>query len=87
MEGGRMEAFKTKARVDSNGNLTLAMPPEFRNEDVEVIVVFEPVENQHDASKHADWLSFIDRMAGILVDDPIERPEQPPLQERDGWEV
>jgi hypothetical protein len=30
-----------------------------------------------------DWATFVDRMYGALADDPIERPAQLPLEERD----
>jgi hypothetical protein len=30
-----------------------------------------------------DWTSFVDRMYGALADDPIERPSQLPLTERE----
>lgn len=30
-----------------------------------------------------DWASFVARMYGALADDPIERPPQLPLTERD----
>lgn len=30
-----------------------------------------------------DWHSFVNRMYGALADDPIERPSQLPLSERD----
>lgn len=32
------------------------------------------------------WHEFIDKTAGSLADDPIERPQQPPLDEREPLE-
>ena len=29
------------------------------------------------------WQEFVKRTAGMLADDPVERPSQPPLEERD----
>jgi hypothetical protein len=34
------------------------------------------------AFQEMDWHEFIERTAGILSDEPIERPQQPPLEER-----
>ena len=36
-----------------------------------------------EAFRRMPWHEFIDRTAGSLADDPIERPPQPPLEERD----
>jgi hypothetical protein len=35
------------------------------------------------AAVSEDWPSFVNRMYGALADDPIERPPQLPLTERD----
>ncbi|NWG15181.1 MAG: hypothetical protein HXY41_00965 [Chloroflexi bacterium] len=34
----------------------------------------------------SDWHEFIEQTAGILADDPIERPPQPPFEEREPLE-
>jgi hypothetical protein len=39
-----------------------------------------------EAYKRMPWDEFIERTAGILADDPIERPEQLPLEEREPLE-
>ena len=36
-----------------------------------------------EAYKKMDWHEFIERMAGSLADTPLERPPQPPLEERE----
>ncbi|MCC6801284.1 MAG: hypothetical protein IT319_00260 [Anaerolineae bacterium] len=36
-----------------------------------------------EAFQRMPWREFIERTAGILSDDPIERPPQPPLEERE----
>ena len=33
--------------------------------------------------QHESWSDFVNRMYGALADDPIERPPQLPLTERD----
>jgi hypothetical protein len=38
---------------------------------------------QADLSRPTDWQAALRETYGILADDPIERPEQPALEERD----
>jgi len=39
-----------------------------------------------EAFRRMPWQEFIERTAGILADDPIERPPQLPVEERDALE-
>jgi hypothetical protein len=39
-----------------------------------------------EAFRRMPWQEFIDRTAGSLADDPIERPAQLPLEEREPLE-
>lgn len=39
-----------------------------------------------EAYKRMDWHEFIERTAGSLAEFPIERPPQPPLEEREAIE-
>jgi hypothetical protein len=39
-----------------------------------------------EAFRRMPWQEFIDRTAGSLADDPIERPPQLPLEEREPLE-
>lgn len=39
---------------------------------------------QVELAQPSDWQKALRVTYGILADDPIERPEQPPLEERDG---
>ena len=39
-----------------------------------------------EASHNMPWEEFVDRTAGILADDPIERPPQLPLEDREPLE-
>lgn len=41
------------------------------------------LEAEKQAAKDEDWKSFVNCMYGALSDDPIERPGQLPLTERD----
>ncbi|MCK6580417.1 MAG: hypothetical protein L6Q98_20170 [Anaerolineae bacterium] len=39
-----------------------------------------------EAFRRMDWHEFLERTAGSLADTPIERPPQPPLEERESLE-
>jgi hypothetical protein len=39
-----------------------------------------------EAFKRMAWHEFIDHTAGILANDPIARPQQPPLEQREPLE-
>lgn len=41
------------------------------------------LESEKQAATHEGWEDFVNRMYGALADDPIERPSQLPLTERD----
>jgi hypothetical protein len=38
---------------------------------------------EQEAPPKEDWANFVNRMYGALADDPIERPQQWPLTERE----
>ncbi len=39
-----------------------------------------------EAFKRMSWREFVDNTAGLLADDPIERPPQLPLEDREPME-
>lgn len=77
-----METVKMKAWIDEDGILKLEVPTGLSAREVEVVLVMQSAEPQTvDAN---GWpLGFFDRTYGALADDPIERPPQLPLEERD----
>ena len=48
--------------------------------------LLDDLEAEKKAAAQEDWASFVNRMYGALADDPIERPVQLPLTERDAIE-
>lgn len=77
-----METMKVKARIGEDGILKLEVPTGLSAREVEVVLVLqETVLQGVDAN---GWpIGFFDRTYGALADDPIERPPQLPLEERD----
>lgn len=45
--------------------------------------LLDELETEKKATAPEDWADFVNRMYGALADDPIERPLQLPLTERD----
>ncbi len=77
-----MNTVKRRVKIDSDGLLHLEMPAGSANTEVEIVLVWQQtsVGNVDDNG----WpLGFFDRTYGALADDPIERPEQLPLEERE----
>ena len=80
-----METLKLKAHVGEDGLLKLEIPTSQRNREIEVLVVMQPINSEETDS--LGWpRGFFDRTYGALADDPIERPEQLPLEVRDEFE-
>jgi len=77
-----METFKLNAQIDEHGTLRIEVPTNLPPQTAEVVVVLQPIdENNTDPN---GWpIGFFEKTYGSLADDPIERPEQPPLTERD----
>ena len=77
-----METFKLQTHIGEDGVLKVELPTGFSEREVEVVVVLNPLEG--DSVDALGWpIGFFDRTYGALADDPIERPPQLPLEERD----
>ena len=72
-----MEALKLKAHIGSDGILRLDVPVGITNVDCDVVVTI-PTSMPPD-----EWQRFIDKTAGSLEDDPIERLPQGEYEQRD----
>lgn len=75
-----METIKLTAHIDDDGILKLEVPTGLAAREVEVVLVFNALAAE---PAQEDWTAFVNRMYGALAHDPIERPPQLPLEERD----
>ena len=75
-----METIKLQTHVGSDGLLKLELAAGVTNRDVEVEVVIQPL-NEEAAGE--TWAAFVERMYGVLADDPLERPVDVPWATRD----
>lgn len=69
-----METIKMHTHVGKDGILRLEVPVGLINSDLEVVVTVQPIAPT--TEDRAEWLAFIERTAGSLADDPIDRPPQ-----------
>lgn len=77
-----METLKVKAHIGEDGLLKLEVPTGLSAREVEVVLVMQSVEPQ--TVDVNGWpKGFFERTYGALADDPMERPPQLPLEERD----
>lgn len=77
-----MDALKLTTHVGEDGILKLNLQTGMVNRDLEVLVVLQPLERE--ATQNNGWpVGFFDRTYGALADDPIERPAELPLDQRD----
>lgn len=69
-----METIKLRSYVGEDGVLKLEVPISVTDTELEVVLVVQPVREER--AEQSEWLAFLERTAGILADDPIDRPPQ-----------
>jgi hypothetical protein len=82
-----MKSLHIRAHVDADGTLTLTMPPEMIDQDVELVVVFEratPTKTAEVQTEATEWPpGFFERTAGAWQGEPLMREPQGDYEERD----
>jgi hypothetical protein len=82
-----MKSLHARARVDAHGTLTLTLPPDMAGQEVELIVVFEPVtatKTDELPTEVAEWPpGFFEQTAGAWQGEPLTREPQGESEERD----
>ena len=82
-----MKSLHARARVDAHGTLTLTLPPDMASQEVELIVVFEPVtatKTDELPTEVAEWPpGFFEQTAGAWQGEPLTRESQGEYEERD----
>ena len=79
-----METIKVKTHVGNDGILKLELPIGISNSDLEVVVIIaQSIEDSPTEYDRAEWIAFVERTAGSLADNPIERLPQGEHEVRD----
>lgn len=74
-----MQALQFRTQIEADGVLTVVLPAQYANRQLEVIIIVRP----EDRDPNFDWEAFVNETYGSLADDPIERGEQVPISPRD----
>ncbi|MDJ0680479.1 MAG: hypothetical protein QNJ18_11510 [Xenococcaceae cyanobacterium MO_167.B52] len=67
-----MNSISLKAKVDVNGKLSLQLPKEYANRELDVVVVYQVVEKEDTKDLH----QVVDSFYGCLENDPILLEEE-----------
>lgn len=78
-----METIKLNTTIATNGRLMLDVATQLPPGAVEVVLVVQALNDQLITDTNGWPLGYFEATYGALADDPIERPEQLPLEERD----
>ena len=85
--GVNVKSLHMRAHVDAQGTVTLTMPPEMADQDVELVVVFEPVTPTQTAelpTEATGWPpGFFEQTAGAWQGELLTREPQGEYEERD----
>lgn len=87
-----METLQVRTYVGDDGILTIQLPQQLVNQELDVVIVchptqIEPTETPEQAHQTPEDLGysrrFLDEVIGSWEGEPLERPEQLPFQERE----
>ncbi|WP_445630345.1 hypothetical protein [Nostoc sp. DSM 114167] len=84
-----MESIKIRTYIGDDGILQIQLPPEIANQELDVVIVFQPViqKSSQSPNKTPEELGysrkFVEEVIGSWEGDPLERPEQLPFEERE----
>jgi len=79
-----MQSLTIHTRIGKDGVLKLETNTKFKDTDVDVVLVINPVTQKRKTKQKKDWpLGFLDRFAGSIPDLPSRAPQGeyvPPLK-------
>lgn len=83
-----MESIKLKSHVGDDGVLQIELPINLKNEDLEVLIVYQPLKasasDRSETPESRGWHpDFFEKVLGSWKGEPLERPEQLPYDVRE----
>ncbi|MEH2353804.1 hypothetical protein [Nostoc sp.] len=84
-----MESIKIRTYIGDDGILQIQLPPEITNQELDVVIVFQTVvqKSLQSSTKTPEELEysrkFVEEVIGSWEGEPLERPEQLPIEERE----
>jgi hypothetical protein len=70
-----MKTIRLTSHVGNDGILSLPLPDEMKGQNLEILVVLQPIKNSS-TNKNGWPLDFFEKTYGATAHDPIERPPQ-----------
>lgn len=81
-----MQTIRLQSHVGDDGVLRLQIPIELQDQDLEILLVYQPIAIKSQISASAWPPDFFEETAGCLQDDPIARPSQGEYETREPLE-
>ena len=78
-----MKTIQTKTHTGADGTLSLRLPADMADADVNVVVSVESLSAATPLMSSTEWTGFIAQTAGCIADDTFTRPEQGEFERRD----
>jgi hypothetical protein len=75
-----MNTLQLNTHIKNNRQLNITLPSEYANQDVELVLI---IQSSKKTLVQQNWLAFLDQTYGCLANNPLERPQQPELNEID----
>jgi hypothetical protein len=75
-----MNTLQLNTHIENNRQLNITLPSEYANQDVELVLI---IQSSKKTLVQQNWLAFLDQTYGCLANNPLERPQQPELNEID----
>jgi len=70
-----MKTIRLTSHVGNDGILSLSLPDEMKDQNLEILVVLQPIKKS--STNENGWpLGFFEKTYGAMAHDPIERPPQ-----------
>ncbi|MEO0456148.1 MAG: hypothetical protein AAF152_06130 [Cyanobacteria bacterium P01_A01_bin.114] len=78
-----MQTIRLQSHVGDDGVLRLQIPIELQDQDLEILLVYQPIAIKSKVSSSAWPSGFFEETAGCLQDDPLVRPPQGEYETRE----
>ena len=62
-----MQSIQLKAHIDSDGILKVQMPPETKDTDLEIMVIFQPLSQQQEQPRYNAWGKPVTRESALVA--------------------
>ena len=62
-----MQSIQLKAHIDSDGILKVQMPPETKDTDLEIMVIFQPLSQKQEQPRYNAWGKPVTRESALVA--------------------